>query len=160
MEEREDAPERISSPSNQDSVSAGDFTGILKAGGVAAGVESGVAQDVAEPEPDGTYELSAVDERPEVLNRSEFARRLSRNYPPLLRDAGISATITARFRILEGGRVDAASISIENSSHEGFNEPTRRSVEYLRFRPGHVAGTPVRVWMTMPVAWQVERPMS
>lgn len=106
---------------------------------------------------EGTYELSGVDEPPQALNLSEFQRQMERNYPPLLRDAGVGGTVQVRFRVLEDGAVDATSITVVSSSHEQFNEATDRSVRRLRFRPATVAAKPVRVWVDFPVQWTVAR---
>ncbi|HKP76416.1 MAG TPA: TonB family protein, partial [Longimicrobiaceae bacterium] len=144
---------------NQNAARAEDFSGVGKAGGVANGVDNGQAQDVTArqaPPDEGTYELSAVEEQPELSNRSEVARQLSRNYPPLLRDAGVVGTVTVRMRVLENGTVDPESVSIENSTHEAFGDAARRVVERMRFRPAKVGGKAVKVWVTLPVTFQLQ----
>ena len=144
---------------NQNAARAEDFSGVGRAGGVADGVQNGQAQDVTArqaPPDEGTYELSAVEEQPELSNRSEVARQLSRNYPPLLRDAGVVGTVVVRMRVMENGSVDPASVSIENSSHEAFGDAARRVVERMRFRPAKVGGKAVKVWVTLPVTFQLQ----
>lgn len=156
----EQPPTEIKAPDpTQVAVNAQDFSGVGKAGGVSNGVENGQAQDVSartQAPDEGTYELSAVEEQPELSNRSEVARQLSRNYPPLLRDAGVAGSVTIRMRVNEDGRVDAESISIENSTHEAFDDAAKRVVERMRFRPAKVGGRAVKVWVTLPVAFQLE----
>jgi TonB family protein len=116
-------------------------------------VPSNVPPDVP---PDGTYELSAVEVQPELLNRSEIARQMARNYPPLLRDAGVTGTATIRLRIREDGTVDDESVTVESTTHEQFGEAARRVAERMRFKPARVRGKPVRVWVTLPVTFQLE----
>lgn len=143
----------------QKALSAEDVSGLGKAGGVKDGVDNGVPQDVSDreaPPDEGTYEISAVEERPDLTNRSDVARSLSRNYPPLLKDAGITGTVTIRMRIMEDGRVDPASIQVENSTHDAFADAARKVVERMRFRPAKVGGRPVKVWITLPVTFQLE----
>jgi periplasmic protein TonB len=143
---------------NQAATNADDFSGQGRAGGVANGVDNGQAQDVTNrqaPPDEGTYELSAVEEQPELSNRSEVARQLSRNYPPLLRDAGVVGTVTIRMRVLENGQVDPASIAVENATHDAFADAARRVVERMRFRPAKVGGRAVKVWVTLPVTFQL-----
>lgn len=156
----EQPPTEIKAPDpNQVAVNANDFSGQGKAGGVANGVDNGQAQDVSNrntPPDEGTYELSAVEEQPELTNRGEVARQMSRNYPPLLRDAGVTGTVTIRMRVNEDGRVDAESISVENSTHEAFGDAAKRVVERMRFRPAKVGGRAVKVWVTLPVTFQLE----
>ena len=147
-------------PTNQVAVSEEDFSGRGQEGGVAKGVESGVQQSTVErtaPPDVGTYELSAVEEQPRPTNVQELQRQLERNYPPLLRDAGVTGTVQVRFRVLENGTVDVPSIQVTSSTHEGFNEPSIRSVQRLRFRPAKVNNRPVKVWVELPIQWQTSR---
>jgi protein TonB len=143
---------------NQAATNANDFSGVGTAGGVANGVANGQAQDVTNrtaPPDEGTYELSAVEEQPALSNGAEVQRQLSRQYPPLLRDAGVVGTVTLRMRVLENGTVDPESISVENSTHEAFADAAKRVVERMRFRPAKVAGKAVKVWVTLPVTFQL-----
>ena len=145
-------------PTNEQAVNPEDFTGQGTEGGVAKGVESGVAQSTVErttPADEGTYELSAVEEQPRPTNIQDLRRQLERNYPPLLRDARVTGTVQVRMRVMEDGTVDASSIQVTNSSHEQFNDPTIRSVQRLRFRPAKVNGRPVKVWVELPIQWTV-----
>ena len=144
-------------PPNQTAVNAEDFTAQGQEGGVAKGVEGGVQQSTVErtaPPDVGTYELSAVEDLPRLTNGAEFGRQLERNYPPLLRDAGVSGTVTVRFRVLENGNVDVPSITVTSSTHEQFNDATIRAVQRMRFRPAKVNNRPVKVWVEQPIQWQ------
>jgi TonB family protein len=145
-------------PTNEQAVNPEDFTGQGTEGGVAKGTDDGVAQSTVErttPPDEGTYELSAVEEQPRPTNIADLRRQLERNYPPLLRDARVTGTVQVRMRVMEDGSVDAGSIQITSSSHEQFNDPTIRSVQRLRFRPAKVNGRPVKVWVELPIQWQV-----
>lgn len=142
----------------QQAANVEDFSGVGQAGGVAKGVEGGVAQDVSEreaPVDEGTYELAAVEERPELTNRRALVSAIERNYPPLLRDAGVSGTVTVRFRVNEDGTVDSGSITVENSTHDAFGDAAKRAVERARFRPAKVGGRAVKVWVVLPVNFQL-----
>jgi TonB family protein len=155
----EEPPPTIAPPPvNEQAVNPEDFTGVGKEGGVAKGIEGGVQQSTVErvtPPDEGTYELSAVEEQPRPTNIADLRRQLERNYPPLLRDARVTGTVQVRFRVMEDGTIDANSISISSSTHEQFNDPTIRSVQRLRFRPAKVNGRPVKVWVELPIQWQV-----
>ena len=156
----QEPPPAILPPTNEQAVNEEDFSGQGAEGGVSEGVEGGVQQSTVErttPPDEGTYELSAVEELPRLQNASEFQRNLGRNYPPLLRDAGVTGTVQVRFRLLEDGRVDGESISIVSSTHEQFNDPTIRAVRLLRFRPARVNGRPVKVWVEQPIQWTISR---
>jgi periplasmic protein TonB len=145
---------------NERAVNAEDFSGQGKLGGVSNGVDNGQAQDVSKretPPDEGTYELSAVEEQPRPSNIPEFQRLLERNYPPLLREAGVTGTVQVRMRVEEDGTVDASSISIESASNDQFGDATKRAVARLRFRPAKVGGHAVKVWVTLPVTWAISR---
>jgi TonB family protein len=155
----EEPPPTIAPPSaNEQAVNEADFSGQGTEGGASEGVEGGVAQSTVEPRADeGTYEMSAVEELPRPRNTADLARALQRNYPPLLRDAGVTGTVQVRMRVMEDGSVDAASISVTSSTHEQFNDPSIRSVQRLRFSPAKVNGRPVKVWVELPIQWTVAR---
>jgi TonB family protein len=100
---------------------------------------------------DVTYELSAVEQHPEMLRAQEFGRYISRNYPPNLRDAGTTGTVLVRFRVLKDGRVDVPSIKVISSPDPLFDVPVLRYLPLLHFRPARVKGRPVKVWVELPV---------
>jgi TonB family protein len=107
----------------------------------------------AGPDSQGAYEVSAVEVVPQPLNARDLTRALERNYPPLARDARVNGHVQVRLRVMADGRVDPESISIVESSHELFEEPTRNAVQVLRFRPARVNGRDVAVWVTLPIVW-------
>jgi len=142
---------------NQQAVKAEDFSGVGKAGGVAEGVDKGVAQSTVEretPPDEGVYDISAVEVRPELSNRSDVGRALERNYPPLLRDAGVGGTVTLSFRVNEDGRVDPTTITVVSSDNEQFSDAAKKVVERMRFRPAKVNDRPVKVLVQLPVTFQ------
>lgn len=106
----------------------------------------------------GTLELSEVDEQPVLLNRAEAARQIARNYPRELRRAGVTGTVVLKFVILPDGTVDPLSVGIETATNAGFVEPAAQVVRTMRFQPALLDGNPVRVWVTLPVFFQLETP--
>ena len=106
------------------------------------------------PPDSGTYELSALDTPPELLNRDEVAAALQRNYPPLLRDAGVGGRVMLRYRITRAGDVDAGSVEVLESTHDDFTVAALRVAKRMRFRPGRYNGSPVPVWVSQPITFQ------
>jgi TonB family protein len=102
-----------------------------------------------------SYDLADVEEQPELVNREAVAATLSREYPRDLLAQGLSGTVTLRFRIMENGRADRASLTIEQLSHPGFGDAAARVVYAMRFRPARLNGRPVPVWTTLPVAFVI-----
>lgn len=96
----------------------------------------------------------AVEEDPRPLNMADLGRRLQRNYPPALRDSAVNGDVVLRFRVLEDGRVDSATVQVVSSGQEGFNEPSVRSARSLRFDPARVNGRPVKVWTLLPISFR------
>lgn len=95
------------------------------------------------------------EQLPEPTNHAAFSRLLTRNYPPDLRDAGVRGQVTVRFRVLQDGSVDSASVQVTGTTNPAFNDAAVISVRTLRFRPARVYGQPVRVWVEMPINFSV-----
>lgn len=154
---------------NARAVRAEDFSGVGVAGGVATGVAGGEARN-AEKSPakasdgdadsagDGApVDVTVVEDRPQLTNSSEVQRALQRLYPEMLRDAGITGSVTLRFVIDASGRVEAGSVDVVSASHDGFAGPSREAAQRFRFRPAKVNGRPVRVIISMPITWKLDK---
>lgn len=94
---------------------------------------------------------------PEIQNGAEVSRMIARVYPPLLRDAGIPGTAVVRFRVLEDGRPDLTTLSVEHATHDAFGDSAWRIVGRMRFRPGMMDGHPVASWVTVPISFDPTR---
>lgn len=97
------------------------------------------------------YDISEVDQRPEVTNASEAARSLARNYPPLLRDAGISGTVHLDLVIDTTGMVTEARVA--SATRKEFGPAALRLVEVMRFSPAQEDGRAVAVRFEFPVSF-------
>ena len=82
--------------------------------------------------------------RPDIKNRAEVSRAMEREYPPLLRDAGIGGTVEVWFFIDENGAIRAfvnhcfgASLSTGwvGTMHAGHGEIVLSEIWILTFRP-------------------------
>jgi TonB family protein len=132
------------------------FLFAIAAAFTAAGTAQGQPADTV-PLPPGadSVVLVPIVELPRPTNLEEFKRVQQRNYPRLLRDAGVGDVVHTRFRVLRDGSVDVNSITIDSSYFEELREPTIRSVSILRFQPARIATGPVDVWVSLPVVWAV-----
>jgi TonB family protein len=149
--------QRVSPPPRQEPTELVDYDTVYRAPGSYDSLPSPAdSASRAVPPDDGTYELSAVEVQPELINRAEVEQGISRNYPPLLRDAGVTGTATIRMRVFADGTVDENSITVEQSTHEQFGEAAVRVVGRMRFRPAVLGGKPVSVWVTLPVNFQLQ----
>lgn len=150
-------------------VRAEDFSGVGVAGGASTGVKGGASRNTASEAPksakgsgggegDGSpVDVAVVEERPELQNRAEMQRVLQRMYPALLRDAGITGTAQLRFVIGTDGRVEPGSIDVLSSSHDGFADASKQAARQLRFRPARIGDRKVRVLISMPITWTLDR---
>ncbi|HEX2079778.1 MAG TPA: energy transducer TonB [Longimicrobium sp.] len=99
------------------------------------------------------YEISAVTDLPRVRNTQAFQQALIREFPPALAQAGIGGIVHVRFRVEPDGTV--SNPRIVRASERGFDEATLRVVRTLTFTPARLNGRPVRVWVELPIHWQV-----
>lgn len=90
--------------------------------------------------------------RPELRNRSEVARALERNYPPLLRDAGIGGETLVWFFIDENGRVQRTQIN-KSSGYDALDQAALTVAEQMQFSPALNRDKKVPVWVAIPIVF-------
>lgn len=90
--------------------------------------------------------------RPDYVNGPEIARALEREYPPLLRDAGIGGTVAMWFFIDEAGQVRNQRIH-ESSGHPALDEAALRVAPVFRFTPALNRDRAVPVWVQLPITF-------
>ena len=91
---------------------------------------------------------------PSILNRDEVVRAMEREYPPLLRDAGIGGTVRVYFFIDENGRVVERQIDA-SSGHQALDDAAMAVSEIYRFSPALNRDKKVPVWVSFPITFQV-----
>lgn len=91
---------------------------------------------------------------PDIVNRNEVIRALEREYPPLLRDAGIGGTANIWFFIDENGRVQDTRIQ-ESSGHAQLDEAALRVADIMQFTAALNRDKKVPVWVAFPITFQV-----
>jgi TonB family protein len=101
------------------------------------------------------YELTELDEQPELANARAVAAALSRAYPPELRAKGDTGVVVVRFRVTAEGLVDPPTAGVVRSTSEGFSRAALEVVRTMRFRPAKVQHRAVAVWVTIPVSFQL-----
>jgi periplasmic protein TonB len=90
--------------------------------------------------------------RPELQNQAEVQRALVRNYPPLLRDAGIGGTPVMWFFIDENGRVLRTQLS-RSSGYPALDEAAEAVAGVMRFSPALNRDRRVQVWVEIPIVF-------
>jgi periplasmic protein TonB len=90
--------------------------------------------------------------RPDIRNRAELQRALEREYPPLLRDAGIGGTVQVWFFIDEEGRVQRTEIN-ESSGHAALDAAALKVADIIEFTPALNRDKRVPVWISLPITF-------
>lgn len=92
----------------------------------------------------GTFTPFTV--RPDVKNRAEVGRVLEREYPSLLRDAGIGGKVVVWFYIDEEGEVEEFLVK-ESSGHAGLDAAALKVASIIEFTPALNRDKRVPVWI-------------
>ena len=92
--------------------------------------------------------------RPEIRNRPQVQAALMREYPAILRDAGIGGTVIVWFFITEEGLVQDTRIS-RTSGQVQFDQAALKVADVLRFTPALNRDQRVQVWIEVPITFQV-----
>lgn len=90
---------------------------------------------------------------PSLRNPEAVERILQREYPSILRDAGIGGQVQLLVHIDEAGRVQEARVG-ESSGHPQLDAAALRAVEDFQFRPALNLDRNVPVWISLPVTFR------
>ena len=104
------------------------------------------------PELSSTPAFTPYTVAPTIVNQSDVAAALNREYPPLLRDAGIGGTVTVWFFIDEQGAVVNQEVST-SSGHQALDEAALRVASVFRFTPALNRDEAVPVWVSLPISF-------
>ena len=91
--------------------------------------------------------------RPSLTNERELQRALEREYPVILRDAGIGGRVIVHLFIDEDGTVQRTLVA-ESSGHTSLDEAALRVAEVARFTPALNLDKVVPVWIQIPTTFQ------
>lgn len=94
-----------------------------------------------------------VDVLPYIKNREQLSRALEREYPPLLRDAGIGGTSRVWFYVDETGKVVKAQLHT-SSGHESFDDAALRVAHLYEFAPALNRDKPAAVWVALDITFR------
>jgi protein TonB len=121
--------------------------------------EDNPVEDLPPPPEEEVTDVSAAPTftpftvRPDIRNRPEVARALEREYPPLLRDAGIGGTVVVWFFIDEQGRVQRTQVN-QSSGHKALDDAALKVADVFEFTPALNRDKRVAVWIQLPITFQ------
>jgi periplasmic protein TonB len=106
------------------------------------------AQPGTEPSPGGGF--AVIEKLPALLNAGEVRRALERNYPALLRDAGVGGLTNVWVLLDENGRVAEAKIK-DSSGHSALDDVALKVAPLMRFSPAMQRDQHIKVWANVPI---------
>lgn len=93
---------------------------------------------------------------PALLNRAEVAAALEREYPPLLREAGIGGEVRIWLHVDTEGRVTSVRID-ERSGSPPLDDAALKVADVMRFEPARNRDEAVAVWTRIPIVFGTSR---
>ena len=90
--------------------------------------------------------------RPEIKNRFEIEQTLEREYPPLLREAGIGGSVQVWFFLDESGKVVKTQVA-QTSGHLALDQAALSVANIARFTPALNRDKRVPVWISLPITF-------
>jgi TonB family protein len=92
------------------------------------------------------------DVEPYYKNKDQMQRALVREYPPLLRDAGIGGTVIVWFLVDERGKVVKTQVKT-SSDHKALDDAAIQVADVAVFAPALHRDKPVPVWVALPITF-------
>ncbi len=93
--------------------------------------------------------------RPEIKNRRRAIQIVARNYPRLLKDAGIGGTVNIWVFVDTQGRVNNAQVQ-KSSGNKQLDEAALASAQQFVFSPALNRDQKVPVWVAIPITFSVK----
>ena len=150
-------PERISRPATPVMAAADIDEDITIA---PTTFEENPVQDLPPPPTEVVVDVAAapvftpMTVRPEIRNRGEVVRAMTRAYPPILRDAGIGGQVVVWFFISEDGVVLDKRVS-QTSGHPQLDDAALEVAGVYQFTPALNRDQKVKVWIQIPITFLV-----
>ena len=122
--------------------------------------EENPIEDLPPPPEEQATDLSAAPTftpftvAPSIQNRAEVVRAMEREYPPLLRDAGIGGSVKVFFFIDENGKVGDYRID-QSSGHSALDDAALAVADVYRFTAALNRDQKVPVWVSFAITFQV-----
>jgi len=121
--------------------------------------EANPIENLPPPPTEGNFDISSQPTftpytvAPQLRNTPEVQRALEREYPAILRDAGIGGQVLVHFFIDEQGIVQDNRIAT-SSGHAALDQAAIRVAAVFRFSPALNLDKNVPVWIALPITFQ------
>jgi TonB family protein len=104
-----------------------------------------------QPDRDGTAQPPATTQ-PQLQNLAEIQTLIEREYPSLLRDAGIGGRADVWFLIDATGAIERTQLA-QGTGHPTLDDAALRVASAARFSPALNRGEATSVWVSLPIAF-------
>ncbi len=131
-------------------VNEADFSGMGVEGGRAGGREAPAQTVVTAEDVDAAPRFTPYSVAPELKNAGEVQRALVREYPSILKDAGITGRTLVWVLIDEHGKVLRTQVK-ESSGTPQLDAAALRVAQVMEFTPALNHDRRVRVWVAVPL---------
>lgn len=121
--------------------------------------EANPIEDLPPPPAEGDIDISSAPTftpytvAPSLRNIDEVRRALEREYPSILRDAGIGGQVVVHFFIDEEGAVQNTLVA-QTSGHKALDDAAIRVAGVFRFSPALNLDKYVPVWIALPITFE------
>jgi TonB family protein len=95
-----------------------------------------------------------MDVPPKLLNRDQVGAAIARNYPTMLRDAGIVGTTKVWFYIDQSGH-SIQHVVKTSSGYAALDSAALRVAPIMRFTPAQMQDKVVPVWVAIDVVFTI-----
>jgi protein TonB len=145
-------PPDIPPPQVGVSVRAEDYEPI----GVRGGSPNGTATHASVSDEIAAPFMTPMDVRPKLINRDDIAKAIGRNYPPMLRDAGVTGTTTVWFYIDETGKTVKQLVK-QSSGFALLDSAAMRVAPLMKFSPAKAQDKAIPVWVGLDIQFTISR---
>ena len=111
--------------------------------------------DEGEPDLSAAPVFTPMTVQPEIRNRDEVQAALMREYPSILRNAGVAGQVIVWFFISEEGRVLDRRV-FESSGFAQLDEAALKVADVFQFTPALNRDKIIAVWIRFPITFQVQ----
>jgi TonB family protein len=111
-------------------------------------------EPAAEPQQASEPAFTPITVRPTLTNADEVSSALMREYPAVLRDAGIGGAPVLWIHIPTSGEVDDARV-YESSGFEALDQAAIDVARVMVFTPAYNGDVVVATWVQIPIRFQV-----
>jgi periplasmic protein TonB len=147
-------PPDIPPPASMAEFRATDFSGEGVAGG--RGNSTRIADSTMSEAPVSreTPSFTPMTIRPRLTNTDEVQRALVREYPPILRDAGIGGTVEVWLYIDQNGKVENVKVN-KGSGYAQLDDAALKVGATMEFTPAYNRDLKVPVWVSIPITFRI-----